>query len=273
MNHNEAYELIYEYLFGALDPATHTAVEAHLNTGCEQCQARVRELGDVSVALAEAVPQQAPPDSVKLGLMNKISETANSTPAPAPSRAVATKTTSIWPRVVAAVGVAASIVLLFFVNSLRNDLADTRSALETTQKQLTNLVQNSSVQKDATYLLGLPNTQMVHLKGVGPNKSSFANVVIHPDEDFGIAYIYRMPPPPADKEYQLWFDMDGKPMSAGMFTVDDNGDAMIKIKTMPDPFSIKSFQVTIEPMGGMPEPTGMMYLDGDNTIVHMDNTH
>jgi anti-sigma-K factor RskA len=273
MNHNEAYELIYEYLFGALDPATHAAVEAHLSGGCELCEQRLLDLGEVSVALAEAAPQKTPPASVKLGLMQTIARERAKAPTSTPTPIITTHTTSLWPRLVAVMGVAASIALIFWVNTLRSDLAETRSALETTQQQLGHLVRNESVQKDAAYLFGLPCTQMVHLNGVAPNEASFANVVMHPHEDFAVAYIYRMPPPPADKEYQLWFEMDGKPVSAGMFTVDDNGGAMIKLQKLPDPFAIKSFQVTIEPMGGMPEPTGMMYLDGTNTIVHMDDTH
>jgi anti-sigma-K factor RskA len=76
-------------------------------------------------------------------------------------------------------------------------------------------------------------------------------------------YVYRFPMAPEDKEYQLWGLRDGlPPVSLGMFTVSPDGTAMLNMKSIPEATHIVGFSVTIEPKGGMPHPTGMMYVKG-----------
>lgn len=58
----------------------------------------------------------------------------------------------------------------------------------------------------------------------------------------------------------------GKPTSAGTFTVTNDGSAMLSLEALPDSSQIAAFEVTIEPVGGQTEPTGMMYLTGPNTL-------
>ena len=63
-------------------------------------------------------------------------------------------------------------------------------------------------------------------------------------------------PPPEDKSYQLWVvPMEGKPISVGVFNpaTSDTAHWMTKVPEGIDP---KMFAVTLEPAGGMPQPTG-----------------
>jgi anti-sigma-K factor RskA len=69
-------------------------------------------------------------------------------------------------------------------------------------------------------------------------------------------------PAPANKSYQLWLvPMEGKPISAGLI---EYSDGPIKPWTMklPQGVTAKAFAVTLEPEGGMPQPTGPMVLVG-----------
>jgi anti-sigma-K factor RskA len=112
-------------------------------------------------------------------------------------------------------------------------------------------------------LLGEPGIRFVNLAGMDPNPQAFGNVVTRPDKSAGRLYVYRFPMAPEDKEYQLWGLRDGKPpISLGMFTVSTDGTAMLNMETIPAGEEIVGFSVTIEPLGGMPEPTGMMYVKG-----------
>jgi hypothetical protein len=49
-----------------------------------------------------------------------------------------------------------------------------------------------------------------------------------------------------------------------MFTVNEDGGAMLALEELSDPGKIASFLVTIEPEEGQQAPTGMMYLTGPN---------
>ncbi len=139
--------------------------------------------------------------------------------------------------------------------SMERDLANRQQELETMRRDL-------AAYEDATLLLGQPGMQFVDLNGVEPNAQAFGKVVIDPNRGTGVVYMYRLPQTPEGMEYQLWVLREGKPTSVGTFTVADDGSAMLSMKSIPSPVEIASFNVTIEPEGGMPEPTGMMYLTG-----------
>ncbi len=261
IEHKIAYELIEEFVFGTLSQDEHDQVEEHLDSGCDECNVRLLEVSELSAQLAQTVPQKSPAAHVKENLMKQIGGEDISV--------LAAQTSSkVWPWV-ATVSIAASFTLLFWVNSLRDELLQVRDELQQSQGQIARLIQDSSVQKDAAYLLGLPCSWQVDLKGVGPNKDAFAKVVLNPDVDFAVAYVYRMPPSPDDREYQLWIEHDGKPVSVGVFKVGQDGQALLKLQSISDPMSIQSFQVTIEPKGGLEKPSGMQYLTGMNAMPAM----
>jgi anti-sigma-K factor RskA len=69
-------------------------------------------------------------------------------------------------------------------------------------------------------------------------------------------------PSPDDKSYQLWVvPMEGSPISAGVFNpaTSDTAHWMSKV---PEGIAPKMFAITLEPAGGMPQPTGPMVLVG-----------
>ncbi len=68
-------------------------------------------------------------------------------------------------------------------------------------------------------------------------------------------------PAPANKSYQLWLvPMEGKPISAGV--LEHGGPINPWMMKLPQGMPAKAFAVTLEPEGGMPQPTGPMVLVG-----------
>jgi anti-sigma-K factor RskA len=71
-----------------------------------------------------------------------------------------------------------------------------------------------------------------------------------------------LPPAPADKSYQLWLvPMNGAPISAGVFNP-TSGQMSHMMMKVPAGLAAKEFAVSLEPAGGMPQPTGPMVLVG-----------
>ena len=69
-------------------------------------------------------------------------------------------------------------------------------------------------------------------------------------------------PAPTAKSYQLWvIPTDGNPINAGVFNP-TTGHADHWMMKMPPGLSPKMFAITLEPTGGMPQPTGPMVLMG-----------
>lgn len=269
MDHKIAYELLDSYVFGILDEGERAAVEAHLGDGCTVCATRLREVSEISLRLAATVPQLEAPAHVKDRLMARVGMTHH----PARSRPRAEKASpGAWLGLAwgtAGVSLAAAAFLLWQTNALRSQLAESNRLLAATtestaamQGELASLRGELDKYRHAP-VLGEPGVRFVSLDGMDPNRRAFGNVVTRPDRSAGMLYVYRFPMAPEDKEYQLWGLRDGRPpISLGMFSVNSDGTAMLNMETIPAGEEIVGFSVTIEPRGGMPEPTGMMYVKG-----------
>jgi anti-sigma-K factor RskA len=269
MDHKIAYELLDSYAFGILDEGERAAIEEHLNTGCAACSTRLREVSELSVRLASTVPQAEVPAHVKEQLMSRIGMTHH----PARShRHQEGASLAGWLWVAwgtAAVAVAAAGFLLWQTTALRRQIDETSRLLAATtqntgqmQSELVSL-RNELTKYQHGPVLGEPGIRIVNLEGMDPNPRACGNVITRPDKSAGMLYVYRFPMAPEDKEYQLWgLRQDKPPISLGMFNVNTDGTAMLNMQTIPAGEEIVGFSITIEPRGGMPEPTGMMYVKG-----------
>ncbi len=266
MEHKEAYELLDAYVFGTLTEAERQDVEKHLETKCAECYARLREVGEVSVELAAGLKRTLPPSDLNLSLMERIGKTTVIPEAPERSKRAEKATGFSLYQALAITGAVAVVALSFWNVSLNSRITNLQNKLADSSDKLEKLVADNSIQNDATILLGKPCTRLVDLAGVEPNPQAFAKLFLHPDEDFGVFYAYQMPTAPEGREYQAWIKRDGITQSVGVFTVQENGSALIELRGLPKVPTIDSFMVTIEPVGGVESPTGMMYLLGYNTL-------
>lgn len=71
----------------------------------------------------------------------------------------------------------------------------------------------------------------------------------------------NLPDPPAGKQYQFWGIVDGKAVDGGLIVITKKGDKY-RIQKMKNFGNAQAFAVTLEPAGGMPQPTGDMYVMG-----------
>jgi anti-sigma-K factor RskA len=75
---------------------------------------------------------------------------------------------------------------------------------------------------------------------------------------------FNLTPPPAGKEYELWFLRSGNkaPMPSKTFTVDENGQKTLIVEVPPTSDTIVGAAVTIENAGGSTTPTMPIQLVG-----------
>ena len=102
----------------------------------------------------------------------------------------------------------------------------------------------------------------VVLAGLGPTPGAAGHTYINPQTRDALFYAFNLPRLHEEKTYQLWFIADGKPVSAGVFGVDERGTARVRVEKVADVKDIQAWAVTIEPRGGVPQPTGAMVLKG-----------
>lgn len=72
MDHETWLDLADIYAAGALDGDELGRFEAHLSTGCIQCQARLRETGEALAGISVSLQPIAPAESVKTRLLERI---------------------------------------------------------------------------------------------------------------------------------------------------------------------------------------------------------
>lgn len=108
--------------------------------------------------------------------------------------------------------------------------------------------------------------QMVVLKGQEADPVGYGKIIWDPIAKKAILHVSNLPPLAADKDYQLWVIRDQKPVDAGVFQVKGSrpGGELYKIDNLveTDRTRINAFAITLEPKGGLPQPSGKMYLLG-----------
>jgi len=113
-------------------------------------------------------------------------------------------------------------------------------------------------------VLAAKQVEMVLMSGVPNFPVGYGKIIWDPDRKVAILQVSNLPPVPTDKDYQLWVIKGNQPISAGVFAVGTSEPAYFKIEQLAvtNPKEIAAFAITLEPKGGVPAPTGAMYMAG-----------
>jgi anti-sigma-K factor RskA len=255
MNRDEIGELAAAYALGGLEGAERARFEALLQADDHDAVTALRDFEDTLAGLAAAAPE-APPPGVKAALMARIAaaagEHAGATERPRPRRG------AVWPAVLSAAMAAglAAIVVGWAVS------ARYEKRLDTLARDADRLKADLRSQQEIITILRDPATQMVTLAGLPPAPAARARMLWHAKAG-GLFVTIGLPAAPEGKAYQLWAIAGGNaPVSAGVFNVDASGAGSLSVHPLPGVATVDAFAVTLEPAGGLPAPSGAMYLLG-----------
>lgn len=111
------------------------------------------------------------------------------------------------------------------------------------------------------------DTRTIALTGQQVSPSASAKVFLEPQQRRAVVFFYNLPPNATDKSYQLWILRadQPKPQSAGVFDVTPSGGASISIENFPLATEIKGLAVTLEPKGGVAQPTNTNFFVAGST--------
>lgn len=248
------------YVLGALDSAERRAFEAHIAT-CPVCQDEVRSLQRVADALARAVPQRTPRPELRARVLSAITGTS---PAgrPRPRRAVAGGWLPLAAAVVLAAGLGAyTSHLQGRLSSLEARLDDAERRASAAERGTVEARRAADDAQTAMAVLAAPDLTRIDLTGQRPAPRATARALW--SRNRGMVFTTTgLPPPPAGRVYQVWVVTGRAPVSAGLLTPDPSGRATVFFHTPADIDPPVAVAVTLEPAGGVPAPTGDMYLVG-----------
>jgi anti-sigma-K factor RskA len=249
-------ELLPAYALGAVDGEELRELEVHLATGCAECR-RQLDLwqGDLE-ELAASVEPVAPSEMAR----RRVQRLAGAS-APARPRS------SRWAVLVAAASLLIALWSGWRQARLGEEMERLGAERDRLARQVSGLDQQlglarSEAQRMAESLaiIASPGARSVQLVGLGSSPQASGSTFVNPERGKAVFYAFDLPALAPDKTYQLWSIEGGKPpVSAGAFSVDERGTASVRVERAPQG---AIWAVTIEPAGGVPQPTGEMVLKG-----------
>ncbi|SMO72989.1 anti-sigma factor [Gracilimonas mengyeensis] len=257
---NERFEeLCSGYVLNILSEEEKQEFEQLLASASEEQLALFEDMKAAAAEMALLTKLETPPEELKTSLLNKIEE-SGATRAPVHKMR--------WYRVAVAASfilVAATLGLFYYSQSLQDQLQSSEQLISQQRSAIQRLETEVQQKEELLTILEARDVDLVMMDGteeMSPN--GYGKVVWDKEGGRALLQVANIPSVPSDKDYQLWFILDGQPISAGVFSVDDpERDNFFKIEQLSSSANQGAFAITMEPKGGMPQPTGDMYLLGN----------
>ncbi len=265
MTHQDVYELAPEYVLGTLDEVSSSRVLSHLS-GCPACRAEVAAVSQTFDAMGRSVPDAEPPASLRDRI---VAIPASQTQRPGVVAAAPVASTSFLTMAMRIAAVAVLAVVLWQWAAARQEVDQLRQRVAELQANSSDLLVAKASLEDQvrtvthqTEVLRASDTVTYDLAAQPLAPGAHARAYV--SHKLGMVFTAEgLPAVPAGKVYQLWVIVDAKPVSVGVFTPDANGRVHAVMNTPAIAAMPGTVAVTLEPAGGLPQPSGAIYLAGN----------
>jgi anti-sigma-K factor RskA len=261
------------YVLDALDPDERSGFETEIGSNAE-LRAEIRDLAHVTRGLLDTVPQVEPP----VGLRGRVLAAATGAVPRGAARGGEAQVVERVPETPPAarfawIAAAASLVLAIGLGSyalqLRREvtalgasLSEASARLTVAESRVARMQQAVTEAEVRTAVLAAPDLAQVLLSGQAPAPAARARAFW--SRSRGLVFTASaLPGLPPGRTYQLWVVTADTPISAGLLQPDAEGQVLAWFDTPPDLPAPVAMAVTLEPEGGVPQPTGAMYLLGN----------
>ena len=246
MTHEEFDSLAALDAAGAATAEETRALDAHV-AGCADCRRARDEYAEAATLLARDLKPIAPPSDVRARVIDGADVIDF------PSR----RGMNPWW-----LATAATLFLALWgwreigIRVSRERVKDQQAELQQLADQNKLLQQQKEKLSAEMQALGSAGTQTIALSGQQAAPTASARVFLVPEHRRAIVFFSNLPENPKDKSYQLWIIRadQPKPQSAGVFDA-SHGSATITVENLPVATEIKAMAVTVEPRGGVAQPT------------------
>jgi anti-sigma-K factor RskA len=227
----------------------------HLEEGCPACEELLADFRFSASALSAGVPARRPRPELREQILKSLAGPrfqAVSTPARSSGAA-------LWLAAAAALLLA---VVVWDDARLRRQREDLRSQTAQLSAELTSARSEAARRDLRARVLESDDVRVLLLGGKYPQPSARGKVFWSEKAKTGMLVAANLAPLPSDKQYELWVFAESKPVAAGVFDADASGRAVFESKSLSDLRAAQNFAVTVEPRGGVPQPTGPIVLVG-----------
>ena len=244
MVHEDYKEMIPARALSALDADEARALNDHLSE-CDECRMELEEWEATAAAMAVSAKPMEPSPEVRERLLNEVRKEL-AAPKVIPFRSA---TRNIWT----SFGSLGAIAAVILVTALIVGVV----VLWRENRELQNRLAQS---QEFFQLVNTPGARVTELKGIDLAPGATAKLA-YDNTGRAILIANKLPNVPQGKAYQLWFIVgNNPPMPGKTFVPDDTGKGTLKEQMPEAALHSAVFAITLEPVGGVPLPTGPIYL-------------
>ena len=258
MTRDEAKELFPLYAIGGLDADEVREVEVYLRDASADEKAELSGWREVAGMLPLGLSEIAPPEHLKARLLDRIAQdaTAAGTTAkilPFTSARKPAPNVQRWLLMAASILLACTSAFLLWRNS---QVAGERDALVAERNRISEELEQERREKEEIYASLTAASKIVPMSGQATPRAN-AKIVWDTKQQVWKIFIVNLPPPPSDKDYQLWYVTDKeRKISAAIFSTDARGRGMLTLELPREAQTgLAATAVTLEPKGGSLQPT------------------
>jgi anti-sigma-K factor RskA len=252
-------ELLPFYALDALNDEERELVESYL---AEHPEAReqINDLHSGASALPYGISPVEPPRHVKESLMVRVNADAK---ARARSRERRSRPSFLsflnlmngenilrtFTLGVATLAIVWIMILNTKISHLQSEISGLHDTLAAQSNSLEQIIANLPKSPPS-------NVITVSLKGTDVQPRAHGQLIADPKEQSAVLIITGLPKLEAKQTYQVWLISGGKPVSAGLLSIDANGQGVVIVTSDESIGSFNSLGISVEPEGGSPQPTG-----------------
>ena len=244
MVHEDYKEMIPARALSALDAAEAQALNEHLEN-CAECRRELDEWQATAAALALGAKPAEPSPKVRERILDEVRNDLSE------ENVVPFRSTprNLWSSFGSLGAMAAAVLFTALIVGIVV-LWRQNNAMRAEMEQSREFVQ----------LVTSPGARVAELKSSAVGAGAIATVA-YDSSGHAMLVASKLPSLPQGKAYQLWFIVGNKPPMPGKtFAPDNNGHGVMKEQMPREALNSPVFAVTVEPAGGVPAPTGPIYL-------------
>ncbi len=270
-NKEKFEELCAGYVLNALEPEEREEFEMLLQNASEEERELYQEMRSAANQIAFSVEGNQAPGVVRERILAQVQpEEDGHSEKPENEMSSSDADTNNFDRGTFAIAASFALLLVtlslvFYSFNLSTEISNQEKVIEEQQARISELQNDVQQKEELLSILESREVDLVMMSGMEVNPNGYGKVIWDSESNRALLQVSNLPAVPSDKDYQLWIIKNNKPVSAGVFAVNDPGkDSFFKIEEMAaGEQAADAFAITMEPKGGMPQPTGDMYLMGN----------
>lgn len=255
--HNDFEALCAGYVLDTLEPEERLRFEEKLENATPEQFEIFTDMERVKNELALSVEPIEPSRELEERIFKQIERSKGNRENSGPERS---SVIPLWLYKVAALILFAAVLGVSFYSQNLTEMVRQQ------ESTITELKNDLDRKEQLLEVIAAREVKLVVMGGLDPSPDSYGKIIWDTDNQQAVLQLANLPAPPSDKDYQLWLIKDDQsPISAGVFNFEEpSNELFFKVEQLnetPSPAE-NIFAVTLEPKGGVPQPTGDMFLFG-----------